>query len=268
DGIPTIVDFFGTRLAKEIVAEHGQADLVIANNVMAHVPDLNDFVEGMATLVAPTGLITVENPAVGELIERCEFDTVYHEHYCYFSSLAVDRLMRSHGLSLNHVDHFPDLHGGTDRWSVGREVAPDRTVEEDLAAERAAGLDTAAAYESFAGRVRSVQDELRRLLRQLKDEGKSIAAYGAAAKGATLLNSTGIGRDLVDFVVDRNTHKQGHLVPGSLLPILPPEALLERRPDYVVLLAWNLAKEIVAQQDAYLQTGGRFIVPVPWPQIV
>lgn len=267
-GVPTLVEFFGADLARRIVAERGHADLVTANNVMAHVPDLNDFVEGIAILLGDDGVATIENPAVGNLIQQCEFDTVYHEHYCYFSTIAVDRLMRSHGLSVNHIDHFPELHGGTARWHVGKSVAPDQTVAEALAAEHAMGLGAVGAFASFADRVLSLQAELVRLLAELKREGRSIAAYGAAAKGATLLNSSGIGCDLVDFVVDRNVHKQKMFMPGSLLPILDPAELVRRRPDFVLLLAWNFRDEIVAQQSAYTDLGGRFITPVPWPEIL
>lgn len=267
-GVPTRVEFFGACTASAIVAEHGHADVVIANNVMAHVPDLDDFVSGLATLLADDGVLTIENPSVGDMIEHCEFDTIYHEHYSYFSCSSVDALMRRHGLHLNDVEHFPDLHGGTLRWYVGHH--PDRTTrcQARLDRERAEGLTTEAFYSSFAARVAEVQRSLRILLDDLHARGATVAAYGAAAKGATLLNSSGIGTDRVTYVVDRNTHKQGLSMPGCRLPIAPVERLLDDQPDYLLLLAWNFADEIIAQQAEYRARGGRFIVPVPSPRIV
>lgn len=269
--VPTVQAFFGQALADELVGEHGQAAVVVANNVMAHVPELNDFVAGLARMVAADGVVTVENPSVVELVQHAEFDTVYHEHYCYFSCTAVDRLMRRHGLVLFRVEQFPDLHGGTLRWWMAPQQASpvvEESVREQLAREAALGVDGPAFYADFGERVAGVQSRLRRLLVELKEQGRSVAAYGAAAKGATLLNSTGIGPDVLDFVVDRNTVKQGQWLPGARLPILPVEALLERRPDYVLLLAWNFAGEIVRQQQGYRDMGGRFIIPVPEPKVL
>ena len=267
-GVPTVEAFFGSELARELRDEHGPADVIVANNVMAHTPALNDFVEGLAILLADDGVATIENPYVRELVERVAFDTVYHEHFSYFSCTAVDVLMRRHGLFLQHIDAFPDLHGGTLRWTVGRQDGADHSVREHLESEREAGLLRPEYYERFGERVRVLQDDLLALLRGLKAEGASIAAYGAAAKGATLLNATGIDGELLDFVVDLNVHKQGLLMPGAHLPILDPSALLERRPDYLLLLAWNFREEIARQQAAYLEAGGRFIVPVPAPEVV
>jgi hypothetical protein len=267
-GVPTIVGFFGIEAARAIVAEHGRADVIVANNVMAHVPDLNDFVGGFAELLADDGIVTIENPYVRDLIEHVEFDTIYHEHYCYFSCSSVDALMSAHGLHLNDVEYFPDLHGGTLRWHVGRSSARTELCAEYLDAERTAGLTSFEYYAQFAERVRECQQELRQLLDDLRAKGRSVAAYGAAAKGATLLNSTGIGTDLVAYVVDRNVHKQGKLMPGCRLPIRPVEALVEDRPDDLLLLAWNFADEIVAQQRAYADAGGTFYVPVPSPHVI
>lgn len=267
-GIPTLAEFFDPALARRVREEHGAADVIIANNVMAHVPDLNGFVEGMAILVADDGVITVENPYVRDLIEHCEFDTIYHEHFCYFSCTAVDRLVRRHGLFLNHVEYFPNLHGGSLRWHIGPVQQVSEDAQKYLEQERSGGLTSYAHYEAFAARVEDIRDRLLRLLHGLKADGASIAAYGAAAKGSTLLNYMGIGTDLVDFVVDRNTHKQGRLMPGVHLPIVDPSELVERQPDHVLMLAWNFRDEILAQQDEYRRRGGRFIVPIPEPEIL
>ncbi|ONH33679.1 class I SAM-dependent methyltransferase [Pseudofrankia asymbiotica] len=269
-GVPTREEFFGAELAQRLVDEGLRADVIIANNVMAHVPDLNSFVEGFSLLLKDDGVVSVENPGVGALLAHNEFDTVYHEHFCYFSTIAVEALMRRHGLELVGVTEFPELHGGTLRWRMGRAgaAAPDDSVARVLAAERAAGLDSFERYGSFGAEVSELQGELRALLTDLKAQGKTIAAYGAAAKGATLLNSTGINTELIDFVVDRNVHKQGKYMPGARLPILPAEALQERQPDYLLLLAWNVKNEIMAQQAEYAARGGKFIVPVPRPVVL
>jgi SAM-dependent methyltransferase len=267
-GIPTLTEFFGEELAHRIRAEHGPADVIVANNVMAHVPALNDFVAGMAVLVADDGLITVENPYVRDLVDHCEFDTIYHEHFCYYSCTAVDALVRRHGLFLNHVEYFPDLHGGTLRWHIGPREDVSAAAREYLRAERESGLTGFAYYRDFGIRVEGLRLRLRALLERLKGEGARIAAYGAAAKGSTLINYCGIDTSLVDFVVDRNTHKHGLHMPGMHIPIREPEALLTERPDYVLLLAWNFATEILAQQQEYRDAGGRFIVPVPEPEVL
>ncbi len=262
-GVDTVVEFFGREVADRIVAEHGRADVIIANNVMAHVPDLNDFVGGFARLLADDGLLTVENPWVLDMIEHCEFDTVYHEHYSYFSCTSVDRLMRRHGLHLNDVEYFPDLHGGTLRWHIGHH--PDRT--ERCAAmrerERSVGIADGSAPRGFAERVAACQAALRATIAEIRAAGGTIAAYGAAAKGATMLNTTGIGHDDLLFVADRNPHKQGKLMPGCRVPVVPVERIIEERPDYVLLLAWNFADEIIGQLHDYVAAGGRFIIPVP-----
>jgi len=267
-GVPTVEEFFTTEYAEKLRTDGLRADVIIANNVMAHVPDLNGFVAGLAILVADDGVITIENPGVGDLVARGEFDTVYHEHFCYFSSTAVERLLRRHGLFLNAVEHFPDLHGGTLRWQVSRRDQIRESARRHLAEEQERGVTDAAYYKHFSDDVRTTQQALVSLMRQLRTDGATIAAYGAAAKGATLLNSTGIGADLIDYVVDLNVHKQGLHMAGSKLPILDPKVLLERRPDYVLLLSWNFKEEILRQQAEYRRLGGRFVVPVPTPEIV
>ena len=267
-GIPTLAEFFGVELAERLVAEGHRADVIIANNVMAHVPDLNGFVAGMAALLADDGVITVENPCVSELVERCAFDTIYHEHHCYFSCTSVQRLAERNGLYLNRVDEFPDLHGGTLRWTLGKRQDPHPSVAAHLEAERAAGVDRFDYYAHFGERVEQLRGQLLDLLQGLRAGGARIAAYGAAAKGATLVNYVGIGPDLVEFVVDLNVHKQGLHMPGVQLPIRSPQALLDEQPDYVLLLAWNFAAEILRQQAEYRRRGGRFIVPVPTPEVL
>ncbi|MBL7495996.1 class I SAM-dependent methyltransferase [Frankia sp. CNm7] len=272
-GVPTREEFFGAELAQRLVDEGLRADVIIANNVMAHVPDLNSFVEGFSILLKDDGVVSVENPGLHALFAHTEFDTVYHEHFCYFSTIAVEALVRRHGLELVGVTEFPELHGGTLRWRSARAGAlgggaPDESVARVLGAERAAGFDSFERYGNFGAEVGELQRELLALLTDLRAQGKTIAAYGAAAKGATLLNSTGINTDLIDFVVDRNVHKQGKYMPGARLPILPPEALLERQPDYLLLLAWNVKNEIMAQQSEYASRGGSFIVPVPRPVVL
>jgi hypothetical protein len=245
-----------------------RANLLVANNVMAHTPTLNSFVEGLAILLADDGLATIENTYVRDLIDRCEFDTIYHEHFCYFSCTAVDALMRRHGLILTAVEHFPTVQGGTLRWHVARRGAADETVRAFLRAERRDGVSRFAYYESFGRRVAEVREHLLGLLQELKSRGHTIAAYGAAAKGSTLLNYVGIGLELVDFVVDRNPHKHGLYMPGVHLPIRDPSALMDERPDFVLLLAWNYRDEVLRQQAEYLDRGGRFILPVPEPVVL
>jgi len=267
-GVETITGFFGREVAREIRAERGPADAMVANNVMAHVPDLNDFVAGFATLLADDGVLTVENPGVEMMIEHGEFDTIYHEHVAYYSCLSVQSLMARHALTLFDVELFEDLHGGTLRYWVARDRPPTARLEERLRHERALGMDEIAFYDGFGERVASISSELRTLIRRLRAEGATVAAYGAAAKGATMLNTVGLGVEEVEFVVDRSPHKQGMFMPGTHQPILGVDALIERAPDYTVILAWNFADEIVAQQAAYLDRGGRFIVPVPEPKIL
>ncbi len=266
-GIPTLVEFFGAALGERLAAEGRLADVVHAHNVFAHVPDPGDFARGLRHVLRAGGVAVIEAPYVRDLVEKTEFDTIYHEHYSYFSLAAVDRLLQRHGLVVADVERL-EIHGGSLRYWVAHEgarISP-RTGAL-LAEEERAGVTGAAFYRDFAGRVRALGDELGALLRERRAQGRRLAAYGASAKGATLLNAFGIGKEL-DFVVDRSTAKQGRYTPGTHLEILPPEALLERKPDDVLLLAWNLADEILAQQAEFRRRGGRFIVPVPRVRIV
>ena len=267
-GVATIDAFFGADLAEALRQDGSVADVIVANNVLAHVPALNDFVDGMAILLADDGLITVENPWVKTLIDDVQFDTIYHEHHCYYSCTSIDRLMRRHRLHLNDVEHFPELHGGTLRWYIGHHDDPSSRVVEYLELEREAGLDRFGYYTRFGERVERVAAELRALIAGLVADGATVAGYGAAAKGATMLNYAALGTELVSYVVDRNRYKQGRHMPGTHQPILDPGVLTERRPDYLLLLAWNFAKEIAEQQRGYLAGGGRMILPVPEPRIL
>jgi len=267
-GVPTRAEFFGLDTARHLRAERQPADVIIANNVMAHIPDPNDFVAGMAALLADDGVITVENPSVWDLVDRCAFDTIYHEHFFYHSCLSVKALAERHGLHLNHVEYFPDLHGGTNRWYLGHHDDPTDHVLERIEAERRIGLDQYEFYADFGRRVDQVRADLRELLAKLRADGCTIAAYGAAAKGATMLNATGITTDLVDYVVDRNRHKHGRFMPGTHQPIVGTEVLVDDPPDVLLLLAWNFAAEIMDQQAEFARRGGRFIVPVPTPELI
>jgi hypothetical protein len=267
-GVPTLREFFGADVARRLRSEGRSADVIVANNVMAHTPSLNSFVEGLSILLADDGVVTIENTYVKDLIDHCEFDTIYHEHFCYFSCSAVDALARRHGLHLNSVEDFPLLQGGTLRWHLGRSQSADSSAIDHLEAERQQGLTRFEYYRDFGARVDGIRDDLRELLGSLRAEGKTIAAYGAAAKGSTLVNFVGIGPDLVEYVVDRNVHKHGLFMPGTHLPIREPEMLLETMPDYLLLLAWNYRDEIAEQQAEYLGRGGRFIVPVPTPCVL
>ncbi|MGE0143139.1 MAG: methyltransferase domain-containing protein [Planctomycetota bacterium] len=266
-GIPTTHAFFGRDIAAQLVEQGRSADVIVANNVMAHVPDLEGFVDSIARVLKPNGTTSIEAPWVKDLVEHCEFDTIYHEHLCYFSVTAVDRLFRRHGLFLNKVVHLP-IHGGSIRYHAGRTAEPDGSVAAMMAMEKQLGVDRPEFYADFAVRVRALRESLRKLLLGLREQGHSIAAYGAAAKGAILLNYVGLGPDVIDFCVDRNIHKQGRYLPGVDIEILAPEELLRRRPDYTLLLPWNLEREIVGQQAEYLAAGGRFVIPVPTPRIV
>jgi SAM-dependent methyltransferase len=266
-GIPTLVRFFGKEVAGELRDQGKSADVIHANNVLAHVADLNGFVAGIALLLKENGVAVIEVPHVKALVEHLEFDTIYHEHLCYYSLTALEPLFQRHGLTLVDVERLP-IHGGSLRFYASRTGARSEAVRQLLAEEAAAGVARFEFYRDFGQKVAGLRERLRRELASLKGEGKRLAAYGASAKGSTLLNYFGINGDTLDFVVDRSTVKQGYYTPGTHLPILPTQALLERRPDYVLLLSWNFADEILAQQAAYRQQGGRFIIPIPDVKVV
>ena len=270
-GIPTVVKFFGTRTAAELSAAGQRADLLIGNNVLAHVPDLNDFVAGLGLLLKPSGVVTMEFPHLLRLMEETQFDTIYHEHFSYFSFTTAERVFARHGLTLFDVEELP-THGGSLRIFACHSASPPAAVTGRVAGlkrrEAGAGLGRIETYSGFSERVAETKRALLEFMIGAKRQGKRLAGYGAAAKGNTLLNYCGIRGDFLDYVVDRNPHKQNRFLPGTRVPVQPPEKLQETRPDYLLILPWNLKAEIVEQMAHIRQWGGRFVVPIPRVEVL
>jgi SAM-dependent methyltransferase len=269
-GIDTLVGFFGTTMARHLAAEQTRADLLIGNNVLAHVPDLNDFVRGLGILLADDGVITMEFPHLYQLILHNQFDTIYHEHFSYFSLLAVRAVFAHHGLRIFDVEQLP-THGGSIRiFACHAESGHTDSERVDglCATERAASLDRLETYGAFADRVQRAKRELLKFLIAAKEEGRSVVGYGAPAKGNTLLNYCGVGRDLIDYTVDKSPHKQGTALPGTHIPVFAPSRIEETKPDYVLILPWNLQDEVISEMACVHEWGGRFIVPIPEVAVV
>jgi len=265
-GVPSLVKFFGTATAQELVAAGKRPDLLVGNNVLAHVPDLHDFVEGMRVVLAPQGVITMEFPHLLRLMQENQFDTIYHEHFSYFSLLVVERVFAAHQLTIFDVEELT-THGGSLRIfarhaaHAGLPVTP--RVEALRAREKQAGLEKLATYSAFADQVKATKRALLRFLVEANESGKKVAAYGAPAKANTLLNYCGVRRDLLEYTVDRSPQKQGRFLPGTHIPVYAPEKLRETRPDYVVVLPWNLKDEIVPQLAYVAGWGGKLVLPIP-----
>jgi hypothetical protein len=265
-GIPTLSRFFGQQLAAELRGKGVAADLLLGNNVLAHVPALNDFVAGMKTLLREDGVITMEFPHLLCLMRENQFDTIYHEHFSYFSLLTAERLFAAHGLAIFDVQKLA-THGGSLRifatHAGGKRHAQSAAVAALENEERAAGLDRLEAYSAFSAQVMRAKRLLLRFLIEAKEAGKKVVGYGAPAKGNTLLNYCGIRSDFLDYTVDRSPHKQGRLLPGTRIPVFAPERIAQTRPDYVLILPWNIQEEIVSQMSHVRSWGGRFVVPIP-----
>lgn len=264
-GVPTLVEFFGERVARRLHDEGRRPDLICSANVLAHVPDINDFVAGVAALLTGDAVYTVEFPHLLRLIEEVQFDTIYHEHYSYLSLLAVERIFATKGLRVFDVEELP-THGGSLRvfaCRTGASHGDGPGLSKVRADEKTARLDRPEGYAGFSEKVEAVRDGLLSFLNNARAQGKHVAAYGAAAKGNTLLNFCGVGADRIACVVDRNPAKQGHYLPGSHVPIRPPEHIMETRPDYLLILPWNIREEVMAGMAGIRQWGGRFVVAVP-----
>jgi len=269
-GIPTVTAFLGADTARAVVAEHGQADLLVANNVFAHVPDLNDFTDGLAILLAPGGLLTIEVAHLVRLIEGNQFDTIYHEHFMYYTLISAERVLARHGLRVFDVEEL-STHGGSLRYFVVHEDderGPTARLAELRQSELDAGYGSVDGYAGFGPRAEATKRDLLDFLISVRRAGATVAGYGAPGKGNTLLNYCGIRTDLIDYLVDRNPYKHGRYAPGTHIPIYPPERIAETRPDYVLILPWNLRDEIVAQHDYVRSWGGRFVVPIPKLEIL
>lgn len=264
--VPTLVKFFGEQTARELVAGKGTADLIIGNNVLAQVPDLNDFVQGLRILLRPEGVITMEFPHLMRLIAENQFDTIYHEHFSYFSLITTELIFAAHGLTVFDVEELP-THGGSLRIYARHQAEGDRPVTERLRAlrerELAARFDRLETYGGFPERVKETKRKLLEFLIEAKRKGKSVAGYGAPGKGNTLLNYCGIRTDFLDYTVDRNTYKQGKFLPGTHIPIYAPDKIMETKPDYVLILPWNFKAEIMQQMAVIREWGGQFVVPIP-----
>lgn len=265
-GVPTIVEFFGEALANKLVSQGQQADLVLGNNVLAQVPALNDFVKGIKLILKPQGVVTIEFPHLVRLMEENQFDTIYHEHFSYFSFIAAEKIFAAHGITLFDVEELP-THGGSLRI-YGRHVQDDSKLVSDRAnglrnREIALGLTEMTTYSAFSEQVKETKRKLLAFLIKVKNEGKTVCGYGAPGKGNTLLNYCGIGTDFLDYTVDRNPYKHGKFTPGTHIPIFPTEKIKETRPDYLLILPWNFKDEIMEQQAYIKEWGGQFIVPIP-----
>ena len=270
-GVPTLVKFFGQHTAREVVAKGIRADLMAANNVLAHVPELNDFVAGMKIVLAPSGVLTIEFPHLLRLMQENQFDTIYHEHFCYFSFTAAKGVLAAHGLEVFDVEELP-THGGSLRLFVkhteNEGLAVEPRVAELLRREDAAGLTKIDGYGTFAEQVKETKHGLLEFLIRAKRDGRSIAGYGAPGKGNTLLNYCGIREDFLDYTVDRNPFKQGKYLPGTHIPIFAPEKITETCPDYVLILPWNLKQEVMEQLAYIRHWGGKFVIPIPEVEVV
>jgi 2-polyprenyl-3-methyl-5-hydroxy-6-metoxy-1,4-benzoquinol methylase len=270
-GIPTVVKFFGEQTARELVAQGKTADLLLGNNVLAHVPGLNDFVKGMKVVLKPTGVITMEFPHLQKLVDECQFDTIYHEHFSYFSFITVEQVFAKHDITLFDVEELP-THGGSLRIYGRHSDDNTKPVGERVVAlrerERRLGYAGLELYGSFAQKVMATKRDILEFMIKVKRDGKTVVGYGAPAKGNTLLNYCGVRSDMIDYTVDRSPHKQGHFLPGTRIPIYGPEKIRETKPDYLVILPWNLKDEIMSQMAHIRDWGGRFVVFIPEVKVI